>query len=182
MDVLQAIQMRQSVRAYTSEAVGQEELEAILRAGNLAPVFGRFHITVIQDPELLNEIDRATLERMRTSGDAFLEKRAAQPGYVPLYGAPVLIVLSAPGGQDPNGFHMANVACAAENMITQATELGLGTCFVMGAMIAFGDPELAGRLGLPEGYVPLVGVLAGHPAVPLADNGRKAPDNVTFLP
>ena len=181
MNVFHAIELRRSVRAYTAAAVEKEKLEAIVKAGNLAPVFGRFHITVIQDPALLQAINQTTLERMKHSGNDFLEKRAATEGYIPLYGAPVLLVLSAPHGNDRSGFNMANVSCAAENMILAATELGLGTCFVMGPMLAFDNPDLAEKLSLPADMVPLVGVLVGYPAEPLAANARKTPENVTYL-
>lgn len=80
MNVLDAIALRRSVRAYAPEAVEPEEMEAIVRAGGLAPVFGRFHMTVIEDPRLLREVNDITLERMRRSGNGFLEKRAAEEG------------------------------------------------------------------------------------------------------
>ena len=181
MNILDAIEMRRSIRAYSPGAVEKEKLEAVVKAGSLAPVFGHFHMTVIENADLLGEINLATLNMMKHSGDDFLEKRAAQPRYHPLYGAPVMIVLSAPGGNDGNGFNMANVSCAAENMIIQATALGLGTCFVMGPMISFADKELAKRAGIPDDQVPLVGVLLGYPREALQPNPRKASSQVTYV-
>lgn len=181
MQVLNAIELRKSVRTYAPKTVETEKMEAIIKAGNLAPVFGRFHMTVIENQQLLQEINDITLDMMKHSGDEFLEKRAAMEGYNPLYGAPAFIVLSAPNGNDSNGFNMANVSCAAENMIIEATELGLGSCFVMGPMIAFADPELSKKAGIPEGYTPLVGVLAGYPLEGLEKNKRNTSNNVTYL-
>lgn len=181
MQVLNAIELRKSVRTYAPEPVEAEKMEAIIKAGNLAPVFGRFHITVIENQKLLQEINDITLDMMKHSGNEFLEKRAAEQGYRPLYGAPAMIVLSAPNGNDSNGFNMANVSCAAENMIIQATDLGLGTCFVMGPMIAFANPGLAKKIEIPEGYIPLVGVLAGYPLEGLTGSKRKTSGNVTYL-
>ena len=181
MNLLNAIEIRKSVRAYAPRKVEEEKIEAVVRAGNLAPVFGKFHITVIENQELLQEINGVTLEMMRHSGDEFLEKRAAAEGYQPLYGAPVMLVLSAPDGNDSMGFHMANVSCAAENMIIQAAHLGLGTCFVMGPMIAFSRESLAEKIKLPEGYLPLVGVLAGYPRDAFTGSTRKSPENITYL-
>ncbi len=181
MRVLKAIEFRKSVRTYAPGSVETEKMEAIIEAGNLAPVFGRFHMTVIENRQLLQEINDITLDMMKHSGDEFLEKRAATEGYHPLYGAPALIVLSAPDGNDSNGFNMANVSCAAENMIIEATELGLGSCFVMGPMIAFTNPKLAKKANIPEGYIPLVGVLTGYPLEGLESNKRNRSDNVTYL-
>ena len=157
-----------------------KKMEVIIKAGNLAPVFGRFHMTVIENQQLLQEINDITLDMMKHSGNEFLEKRAATEGYNPLYGAPALIILSAPNGNDSNGFNMANVSCAAENMIIQATELGLGSCFVMGPMIAFANPELAKKVEIPEGYAPLVGVLVGYPSENLTKNARIVSNNVSY--
>ena len=98
-------------------------------------------------------------------GVPFLENLAAQEGYHPLYGAAALVVLSAPGGLDEKGFNMANVSCAAENMLLAAAGLGLGSCFLMGPMAAFSDPALRARLELPGGYEPLVGVALGYAAL-----------------
>ncbi|HIY00500.1 MAG TPA: nitroreductase family protein [Candidatus Blautia faecipullorum] len=181
MNLLHAIEIRKSVRAYTQTPVEKEKTEAIIRAGSLAPVFGQFHITVIENPGLLQEIGQVTLEMMKNSGDEFLEKRAASKGYNPLYGAPVMILLSAPGGNDSKGFNMANISCAAENMIIQASDLGLGTCFVMGPTIAFSDPSLTKKIELPQGYIPLAGVLIGYPAESLTENKRKLTKNITYI-
>lgn len=181
MQVLNAIELRKSVRTYTPKTVETEKMRAIIKAGNLAPVFGRFHMTVIENQQLLQEINDATLDMMKHSGDEFLEKRAATEGYNPLYGAPALIILSAPNGNDSNGFNMANVSCAAENMIIQATEFGLGSCFVMGPMIAFANPALAKKVEIPEKYTPLAGVLVGYPLESLVSNKRNISNNVTYL-
>ena len=51
----------------------------------------------------------------------------------------------------------------------------------MGPMLAFDNPELAEKLSLPADMAPLVGVLVGYPAEPLAANARKTPENVTYL-
>ena len=181
MQLLNAIARRKSVRTYAPKTVETEKIEMMIKAGNLAPVFGRFHMTIIENQQLLQEVNDATLDMMKHSGDDFLEKRAAAEGYNPLYGAPVFIILSAPNGNDSNGFNMANVSCAAENMIIEATELGLGSCFVMGPMHVFANPDLAKKVKIPEGYAPLVGVLAGYPLQDLESNKRNIPDNVTYL-
>ena len=120
MEIQQAIEIRRSIRAYGDRPVEREKLEAVLRAGNQAPIFGRLHMSVL---------------------------------------------LSAPGGLDEKGFNMANVSCAAENMLLAAAGLGLGSCFLMGPMAAFSDPALRARLELPGGYEPLVGVALGYAAL-----------------
>ncbi len=151
MEIQQAIEIRRSIRAYGDRPVEREKLEAVLRAGNQAPIFGRLHMSVFAGPEQLQAVDAAAVAGMARSGVPFLENLAAQEGYHPLYGAAALVVLSAPGGLDEKGFNMANVSCAAENMLLAAAGLGLGSCFLMGPMAAFSDPALRARLELPGG-------------------------------
>ena len=176
MEIQQAIEIRRSIRAYGDRPVEREKLEAVLRAGNQAPIFGRLHMSVFAGPEQLQAVDAAAVAGMARSGVPFLENLAAQEGYHPLYGAAALVVLSAPGGLDEKGFNMANVSCAAENMLLAAAGLGLGSCFLMGPMAAFSDPALRARLELPGGYEPLVGVALGYAALerPVAPERTEA--------
>ncbi|MFR2331646.1 MAG: nitroreductase family protein [Flavonifractor plautii] len=163
MEIQQAIEIRRSIRAYGDRPVEREKLEAVLRAGNQAPIFGRLHMSVFAGPEQLQAVDAAAVAGMARSGVPFLENLAAQEGYHPLYGAAALVVLSAPGGLDEKGFNMANVSCAAENMLLAAAGLGLGSCFLMGPMAAFSDPALRARPERP-GLRPLVGVALSYAA------------------
>ena len=129
MNTIQTIRSRKSPEAFLSEPLDHETAAAIAEAGNYAPIFGRIHITVITDPDFIETINQVTLDMMKKSGNEFAEKMAAMPGYCATRNAQVLLVLSAPGGMDAMGFHMANVSCAAENMLLAATELGVGSRF-----------------------------------------------------
>ena len=87
MEIQQAIELRRSIRAYGDRPVEREKLEAVLRAGNQAPIFGRLHMSVFAGPEQLQAVDAAAVAGMARSGVPFLENLAAQEGYHPLYGA-----------------------------------------------------------------------------------------------
>jgi len=52
---------------------------------------------VIQNTGLRQRINDRALDAMVHSGNEFAQQRASLPGYQPIYGAPVLILLSAPG-------------------------------------------------------------------------------------
>ena len=57
----------------------------------------------------------------------------------------------------------SNTACIVENITLEAVELGIGTCYICGAIRALNeDPELLKELYLPEGYVPCCAVILGH--------------------
>lgn len=154
MEIQQAIEIRRSIRAYGDRPVEREKLEAVLRAGNQAPIFGRLHMSVFAGPEQLQAVDAAAVAGMAApacpSWRTWPPRRAITLSTArrPWWCSP------APGGLDEKGFNMANVSCAAENMLLAAAGLGLGSCFLMGPMAAFSDPALRARLELPEGYEP----------------------------
>lgn len=168
MEIADAIAKRKSVRAYLNQPVAAEDLEKIVEAGRWAPNAGPLQISVIRNAALRQRINDRTLAAMVHSGNKFLQERAALPGYQPLYGAPVLILLSGPADVP---FSAVNTALAAENMLLQATCLGLGSCYLVSPTMALKgekNRDLVLEAGIPEGYVVQCAVIAGHAA---AENG-----------
>jgi nitroreductase len=162
MDVREAVLKRQSIRSYLDKPVSEEDLAAILQAGRWAPNAGPYTISVIRDRDLLARIDQKTLETMRASGNDFLMERASLPGYLPTYGAAAVLLLSGPTDVPISGL---NCAVAVENMLLQATELGLGSCFLRSPAFSLNDPAnttLAREAGIPEGYAMECGVALGY--------------------
>jgi len=96
MDVSEAIAKRKSVRAYENKPIPADVLKRIVEAGQWAPNAGPFQISVIQNAGLWQKINDRALDAMVHSGNEFAQRRASLPGYQPLYGAPVLILFSAP--------------------------------------------------------------------------------------
>lgn len=162
MNTLSAIKTRKSPNAFNSTPIENEDLKTIVEAGNYAPIFGKVDVTVVKDPETLNLINATALDMMKHSGEEFLEKTAAIPGYHALRHCTVFAVLSSPVGDDPLSFNMANVSCAAENMILAATSLGIGSRFMMGPIMALTVEPVKSKLSIPEGYHPLIAVALGN--------------------
>jgi FMN reductase [NAD(P)H] len=164
MEITDAILARKSVRAYLDKTVPADHLEKIIEAGRWAPNAGPFQISVIRDATLRQKINDRTLNAMVHSGREFLQQRAALPGYQPLYGAPVLILLSGPTDVP---FSPVNAALAAENMLLEATGLGLGSCFLVSPTLALNgkdNRDLAQEAGIPEDHALQCAVIVGYPA------------------
>ena len=177
MNVSDAITKRHSVRAYQDKPVPADGLERIIEAGQWPPNAGPFQISVIRNAGLRQKISDRALKAMRDSGNEFAIKRASLPGYQPIYGAPVLILLSAPTGSP---FGPVNTALAAENMLIEATGQGLGSCYLVspcGALNGEGNHDLAGEAGVPEGYTVHCAVIVGFAAAEnkfsLGERNRK---------
>ena len=164
MDVSEAIRKRESVRAYIDKPVPGDDLAKIVDAGRWAPNSGEFRISVIRNARLRQRINDLTHDAMVNSGIEFIKQRVSLPGYQPLYEAPVLILLSGPTDAR---FSAVNTALAAENMILAATELGLGTCYIVSPALSLnaeGNRALAQEAGIPDGYTLQCAVIVGFAA------------------
>lgn len=156
METYEALMSRRSIRNYTNDIITEENLERILQAAEAAPAaMGRYddlYLTVITDARLLDRIDRAAAEMM---GD---------PSRQPLYGAPMLVVVSvrtpAPGRE--NAVY-SSAACVVENMALEAVALGVGACHIWGAIRALASSaELTEMLELPQDFIPSCGIILGQ--------------------
>ena len=164
MDITEAITKRKSVRAYEDKQIPADVLEKIVEAGRWAPNAGPFQYSVIRNGSLRQRINDRALDAMVHSDNEFRRQRASLPGYQPIYGAPVLMLLSAPAD---GPFKEMNAALAAGNMLLQATGLGLASCYLVSPASALnGDKnrDLAKEAGVPEGYIVQCAVIVGYPA------------------
>ena len=169
MTMMETICSRKSVRSYTGENITAKELEVILKAANASPVgmgqFDSLHLTVITNKDLLAKIE--------ASAAAMFGK----PDMHPLYGAPTLILVSSrkPAPMMENVAY-SNAAIMAHNMALAATELGVGTCYIWGAIAAVSrNPEVLAELKLPEGFMPCCAMCFGKTDV--AYECREIPEN-----
>lgn len=156
MNTFEAIYSRKSVRSYTGEPVAETELNEILKAAYAAPVgrarYDSLHLTVITDKDYLSRWDRATAVSF---GD---------PDIHPLYGAPTVILVSSTLAGEPEADNVSysNAAIIVQNMAIAATELGVGSCHIWGAVRTLNvSPDLLAELALPEGMVPCCALIVG---------------------
>lgn len=178
METLKAIAVRKSTRAYRPEQIKEQELEAVLSAACMSPVgMGRHdtvHLTVIQNRELLNKIAAGG----KVNGPH--EDRGD-----PFYGAPTMVLVSADksAGIPGAGIEAMNAACIIENMLIAATDLGLGSVYLMGvvAMAINTNKELQREMGIPEGFEPVAAVAIGYPVEPLTEVMEKRPISINVI-
>ncbi len=162
MNVDEAVMKRKSIRSYQDKQVSADDIAKVIDAGRWAPNAGAYNMSVIRNQDLMRRINEKTLEAMRASGNDFLMERAALPGYMPLYGGPVVILLSGPSDLP---ITQLNCAVSVQNMLLQATELGLGSCFLRSPCYALNNPAnaaLAREAGIPEGSQMECGLVIGY--------------------
>ncbi len=112
MKVEEAIKKRRSVRKYLDKKVEKEKILKILEAGRLAPSAMNkqpWDFIIVQDQKTREKIAK----------DTFFARFLDQ--------APLVIV----GVGDPQlKYYKIDVSIALQNMVLQATELGLGSCWI----------------------------------------------------
>lgn len=158
MDVSKAIESRRSVRKYLSTPVSKEDLDTILNAALMAPSGNNaqpWKFLIIDSEE-----DKALLK----------EKNIFKQDFV--LTAPTLILcLSDPDCFPAEKFEAAlddnntlravrDLSLASQNMVLQATELGLGTCYI-GWM---DKPGIKKLFNIPKRFVAPYVITLGYPA------------------
>ncbi|MGA9141624.1 MAG: nitroreductase family protein [Methanocella sp.] len=157
-DVSTAIDGRRSVRSYRSEHVPDEAVAKILHAAHMAPSAGNLQgreFIVVRDPGTKSMISDAALRQR------FIEE------------APVCIVVCTnlprtkrKYGKRAELYVVQYTSASMMNMMLQACELGLGTCWVG----AFDEHAVAEALGIPGDIRPVVILPIGVP-----DESPQAP-------
>jgi nitroreductase len=169
MDIIKA---RHSIRKYTDEQISHSDLEKILEAGNFAPNAGggqRSILVGVHNKELTTKIgimNLAKFDRSRLAG-SYVSKE--QPSTIDdptikngFYGAPSVIVIF---GQNGFLFREADAFCCAENMVLQATELGISSCIISRGAETFVSDEgkaLLKEWEIPENYSAICFVILGY--------------------
>lgn len=172
MELLEIIKKRHSIRKYTNRQISREDMEKILEAGNYAPNAGggqRSMMVGILDEKLTTKIGYMNLEKFDRSHLAGSYVSKEQPSSIDdptmkngFYGAPAVIAIF---GQNNFMFRVADAFCCAENMILQATELGIASCIISRGEETFVSSEgqrLVDEWGVPDNYTAICFVILGY--------------------
>ena len=178
MEFETVLRNRRSVRAFQSTPLTAAQIDALLEAARLAPVgsalYRDLHITVVRDQQKLLRLCEAAWKRFSSrevvkeiAGEADTDLDAATNRPNLFYGAPAVFFLSHRRQTLQPGIEWANVSAVAQQMHLAATALGLGSCFMWGAlesMRLFPELDHTALLELPEDFQPLLGLAVGYPA------------------
>lgn len=167
MEFEKVLYLRRTTRKYQAMQIQESDLQKILDAAQTAPLAAgddkTTHITVVQEPTLVNRIREVTQLTSRKTGNVF----------DPFYGAPTIIFLSATDLSE-DCIEYANVGCVIENMILQATALNLGSTYIWGCLGKLRDStELIQKMNIPAQYKILSALAIGYPAIPLEKREKK---------
>jgi nitroreductase len=192
MDFFDLLKHRRSTRKFSGEAITQETVSRILLAANGAPVgsnlYKDIHLTVVRNREILDRLSGATTKRFENRANlekirGEMKSESLPPTFArdPFYGAPLVIFVSHRNQTVQPGIEFSNVACIVFSMHLAATEMGLGSVFIWGALESMREiPEMdhTGLLNLPDGFAPLLGIAIGHPEKELTPR-ELSPEKIT---
>lgn len=137
------ISERRAVRKFTSEAINDAEIKDLIDAFQAAPCGMHqsevMNLVVVKDEGLRQEIEKDTDHAC--------------------YDAPVLFLINTKKG---NMFGQRDASAAAENIMLEATNLGLGSVYVMGGAARLNDyADLQKELGIDPDFETTVIVPVG---------------------
>ena len=156
MDVLNLLKSRRSIRIYQDKPIPQNLLFQILEAGRWAPTGANlqpWHFVIVTDPETRRQVGKVA--RFFFIKSSHVEK------------APVVLVLGYDTRKGKYGRY--DVTLAGGNMMTMATSLGLGTCWIG----AFDESKLKEILEIPNNIEVIALITLGY-----ADERAEAPPRV----
>lgn len=145
MEFSELVKTRRSVRRYLDQPVPDQLIEQICEAGRWAPSamnMQPWEFIVISDP---------VVKRQLGSNAGVMGVKWPQ-----ITQAPTVIVICA---RKTSEFARDDCLLAAENMMLQATDLGLGTCYIGG----FSGERVRQLLQIPRGYAVPAIITVGYP-------------------
>jgi len=143
MDILSEIKSRRSIRKYKSDPVPDDLPQKVIEAGSSAPTAHNS-----QALEFIVVRDKATkdaLAKIQTNG--------------PFIGqAPIIIIVLA--DRNKTNWPVYDGASAVENMLLEASSLGLGSCWIAPHY----QDEVRALLNIPDHYEQISTLPLGYPS------------------
>ena len=152
--VISAIKNRYSVRNYKNIPVEKEKIEAILEAGRISPSaknIQNWKFVLIQDNKTKEDLVEVSKNQTFIKEASFvIAVCVGNLDYIMTCGFPA---------------HFADAMIASQNMITQATSMNIGSCYIG----AFYQDKAAKLLNLPQDWKVAMMITFGY-----ADTLKKA--------
>ncbi|MBQ9493123.1 MAG: nitroreductase [Oscillibacter sp.] len=196
MDAYEAIMTRRSTRNYKPDTVEPEKLDRIINAGRFAPSGGNSqsnHFFVITDKAALGrlaQLAQTAFAKMEIKEDTYASLKVSitkskEGGYSFCYNAPVLVVVA---NQADYGNNIADSVAAVENMMVEANELDLGSCYINQLKWLNEDPEVVAymrELGMRDNERVYASAIFGYPqtddGLPVRQPLPRKGNEVTYI-
>ncbi|MFV0469272.1 MAG: nitroreductase family protein [Dysgonomonas sp.] len=163
--VVETIMNRRSIRSYKPEQIKPEQLDSIIQCAINAPsALNRqsWEVRVIQNPDLLNRINKSFVEKSKGKTLQGSAARAQEPGFSVYHGAPTLIIV---GKDKSNPYSAVDCGLLAQNILISAESMNIGTCVIGNMANILNDPDakhFLKEINLPDSHEVAFGIAIGY--------------------
>ena len=170
-EFIQEMMNRRSCRKFKSEQITNEQLNAILTAGEYAPTGRNMQspkMVVIQNPEVIAKLSKWNADIMGVTSD-------------PFYGAPTVILVLADATRTTA---VQDGSLVMGNLMLAAHSIGVASCWINRAKEEFATAEgkaLLKQWGIEGDYIGVGHCVLGYPAVDLPKPAPRKEDYVVFV-
>ncbi|MEO0095308.1 MAG: nitroreductase family protein [candidate division WOR-3 bacterium] len=164
MDVFETIKWRRSIRKFARQKIEREKLLRILEAGRLAPSSSNrqaWHFIVVDDEDLIKQIP----EKVVIGTKSIISWVKDAP--LVIVGCYTKAVTHFVAGLYGRENHLIDITIAMTHMVLEATEMGIGTCYIGW----FNEKHLKKILKIPERYRIAMLIAMGYPSEPSTSEG-----------
>ena len=162
-ETLRTIAERYSCRDFDGTPLTSVQVDAIVKAALAAPSARNiqpWHVIMVTDRALIDEMDAAAMDILRASDDKTSYNRMMERGGRMFYNAPCMVMVTTDG----SGFASMDCGILSQNVALASQSLGLGSviCGMAGIPLS-GErgEEFKRRMGFPQGHEFCIAVLVG---------------------
>lgn len=170
-ETLNSLFTRRSCRAYKPDAIPEDVLERILKAGTYAPT-----AMGLQSPIILCVTNKALRNRLSALNAAVMNGSGD-----PFYGAPVVLVVLADKSIGP---HVYDGSLVMGNLLNAAHAEGIASCWIHRAKEEFETEEgkqILRDLGIEGDYEGIGHCILGYAAAPAAEPKPRKENYVYYV-
>jgi len=156
MDVFEVIRWRRSVREFSPKKIEKEKILQILEAGRFAPSSSNrqsWHFVVVDNENLIKQIP----EKVIVGTKSIISWIKDAP--LVIVGCYTKAITHFVAGLYGHENHLIDISIAMTHMVLEATELGIGTCYIGW----FNEKHLKNLLKIPDRYRIAMLVVLGYP-------------------
>jgi len=165
-ETLKNIAGRYSCRDFAEAPLTDAQVYELVGAALAAPsAMNRqpWHVSVVTDKALIDELDREGMALLAAEEDKTAYERMVSRGGKLFYNAPCLIVITSDG----SAYAALDCGIMCQNLALAAQSLGLGSCIVGMLRVPLSGPrgpEFKKRLKFQDGYDFSISILVGQAA------------------
>ena len=162
-ETIKNITERYTCRDFADTRLTDEQIRKLVNAALAAPSARNlqpWHVTVVTDKKIIEELDTAGMAVLDAEEDKTFYNTMMERGGKMFYNAPFAIIVTHNGSKW--GDLDSGILC--QNVVLAALSLGLGTCIVGLLRVPLEGPkgeEFKKRLKFKDGYKFAIGVLIG---------------------